>query len=216
MLTLICFAIVISSTASYADNPVPTKLRTIISCTLADRTRVTLKAESHGDDGDALFVDEGGKTQPAFLDMPDTEFVGDVALARCVGGTLVFALEYGPPYLKGLAIRRNPQTHRDERIYFAEKALPKWLYLGSQEMLVVIPNLGHETDKKYLVYHYVAGRGAAQREHGNGQATGVGTSAASCAAAMMFRPRIEWDRAQPTDGGAEAAVAVGCLKRKRA
>ncbi|WP_198360230.1 hypothetical protein [Burkholderia ubonensis] len=26
-------------------------------------------------------------------------------------------------------------------------------------MLVVIPNLGHETDKKYLVYHYVAGRG---------------------------------------------------------
>ncbi|AOK15811.1 MULTISPECIES: hypothetical protein [Burkholderia cepacia complex] len=70
-----------------------------------------------------------------------------------------FALEYGPPYLKGVAIRRNPQTHRDERIYFAEKALPKWLYLGSQEMLVVIPNIGHETDKKYLVYHYVAGRG---------------------------------------------------------
>ncbi|KVR05484.1 hypothetical protein WK09_27280 [Burkholderia ubonensis] len=159
MLTLICFAIVFSSAASYADNPVPTKLRTIISCTLADRTRVTLKAESHGDDGDALFVDEGGKTQPAFLDMPDTEFVGDVALARCVGGALVFALEYGPPYLKGVAIRRNPLTHRDERICFAEKALPKWLYLGSQEMLVVIPNLGHETDKKYLVYHYVAGRG---------------------------------------------------------
>ncbi|WP_198345561.1 hypothetical protein [Burkholderia ubonensis] len=57
-----------------------------------------------------------------------------------------------------MAIRQNPQTHTDERFYFAEKALPKWFYLGSQEMLVVIPNLGHETDKN-LVYHYVAGRG---------------------------------------------------------
>ncbi len=158
-LTLICLAITFSSTASYADNPVPTKLRTIISCTLADGTRATLKAESHGDDGDALFVDEGGKIQPAFLDMADAEFVGNVVLARCIGGTLVFALEYGPPYLKGVAIRRNPLTHGDERIYFAENALPKWLYLGNREMLVVIPDSGHETDKTYLVYHYVTGKG---------------------------------------------------------
>ncbi|MGV2293107.1 hypothetical protein AAHK20_30665 [Trinickia sp. YCB016] len=91
--------------------------------------------------------------------MPDTQFVGNVALARCVGGALVFALEYGPPYLKGVAIRRNPKTHADERIYFAEKALPRWLYLSNQEMLVVIPNEGHETDKKYLVYQYVSGKG---------------------------------------------------------
>ncbi|AJX17429.1 hypothetical protein BW23_950 [Burkholderia ubonensis MSMB22] len=38
----------------------------------------------------------------------------------------------------------------------SQRKRSKWLYLGSQEMLVVIPNLGHETDKKYLVYHYVA------------------------------------------------------------
>ncbi|WP_232454190.1 hypothetical protein [Burkholderia ubonensis] len=86
-LTLICLAITFSSTASYADNSVPMKLRTIISCKLADGTRATLKAESHGDDGDALFVDEGGKIQPAFLDMADAEFVGNVVLARCIGGT---------------------------------------------------------------------------------------------------------------------------------
>jgi hypothetical protein len=88
--------------------------------------------------------------------MRDTPFVGNVALARCVGGALVFALEQA---LKGVAIRRNPQTHADERIYFAEKALPGWLYLSNQKMLVVIPNEGHETDKKYLVYQYVSGNG---------------------------------------------------------
>ena len=158
-LALLYATTAISTNLTYADDTIPTKLRTIVSCPLADGTRVTLKSESHGDDGDALFVDEGGKTQPAFLDMPDTQFIGTVALARCVGRALVFALEYGPPYMKGVAIRRNPQTHADERIYFAEKALPKWLYLSNQEMLVVIPNEGHETDKKYLVYRYVSGKG---------------------------------------------------------
>lgn len=149
----------LSGTISRADESTPTKLRTLVSCKLADGTRAELKTESHGADGDALFVEEGGKTQPAFLDMPDTQFVGNVALSRCVGGVLVFALEYGPPYLKGVAIRRNPQTHADERIYFAEKALPRWLYLSKQEMLVVIPNEGNESDKKYLVYRFVAGKG---------------------------------------------------------
>jgi hypothetical protein len=158
-IAFLCAATAFSSGLAYADDAIPTKLRTVMSCPPADGTRATLKAEPHGDDGDALFVDEAGKTQPAFLDMPDTQFVGNVALARCVGGALVFALEYGPPYLKGVAIRRNPQTHADERIYFAEKALPKWLYLSNQEMLVVIPNEGHETDKKYLVYQYVSGKG---------------------------------------------------------
>ncbi|WP_242538972.1 hypothetical protein [Trinickia acidisoli] len=158
-------------------------MHTITSCVLADGTRATLKAESRGDDGDALFVDEGGKTQPAFLDMPDTQFVGHVALARCVGGVLIFALEYGPPYLKGVAIRRNPQTHADERIYFAEKSLPKWLYLSNQKMLVVIPNTGHETDKKYLVYQYVAGKGQPD------QSTATDKLPASTRVLLSVRPR---------------------------
>ncbi|MGV2293322.1 hypothetical protein AAHK20_31760, partial [Trinickia sp. YCB016] len=68
-LALLCAATAFSTNLTYADDTIPTKLRTIVSCPLADGTRATLKAESHGDDGDALFVDEGGKTQPAFLDM---------------------------------------------------------------------------------------------------------------------------------------------------
>jgi hypothetical protein len=134
-------------------------LRPVLSCVLEDGSRAKLETSSHGLDGDSLFVQVGGKTERAFLDMPRTDFVGHIALAKCVGKTLIFALNYGPPYLKGVAIRQNPVTHADERIYFAEKALPRWLYSGRKEMLVIIPNEGDETDKKYLVYRYEAGKG---------------------------------------------------------
>ncbi|WP_423391940.1 hypothetical protein [Burkholderia sp. LMG 21824] len=134
-------------------------LRSIVSCPLEGGSRITLMAKSRGVDGDSLFVQTKGKIERAFLDMPDTDFVGRIVLSRCVNKTLVFALDYGPPYLKGVAIRQNPKTHVEERIYFAEKSLPRWLYSGRQEMLVIIPNEGYETDKKYLVYRYVVGKG---------------------------------------------------------
>ena len=134
-------------------------LRQVLSCPLADGSCIALDARSHGLDGDALFVRRGHKTGRAFLDMPETDFVGRIALSRCVGKTLVFVLNYGSPYLKGVAIRLNPVTHVEERIYFAEKALPRWLYSGRREMWVIIPNEGGETDGKYLVYRYSGSKG---------------------------------------------------------
>ncbi|KVL17864.1 hypothetical protein IMT09_12190 [Burkholderia cepacia] len=134
-------------------------LRQVLSCPLADGSRIALEARSHGLDGDALFVRRGHKTGRAFLDMPETDFVGRIALSRCVGKTLVFVLNYGSPYLKGVAIRLNPVTHVEERIYFAEKALPRWLYSGRRAMWVIIPNEGGETDGKYLVYRYSGSKG---------------------------------------------------------
>lgn len=134
-------------------------LRQVLSCPLADGSRIALDARSHGLDGDALFVRRGRKTGRAFLDMPETDFVGRIALSRCVGKTLVFVLDYGSPYLKGVAIRLNPVTHVEERIYFAEKALPRWLYSRRGEMWVIIPNEGGETDGKYLVYRYSGSKG---------------------------------------------------------
>ncbi|WP_321799702.1 hypothetical protein [Burkholderia sp. BCC1988] len=135
------------------------QLRPILSCTLADGSTAILEARSHGLDGDELFVQIDDKIERAFLDMPDSDFVGRVVMSKCVGQTLVFALEYGSPYLKGVAIRVNPRTHANERIYFAEKALPRWLYSGDREMLVVMPNTDKGTDKRYIVYRYVAGKG---------------------------------------------------------
>ncbi|WP_374401701.1 hypothetical protein [Niveibacterium sp.] len=133
--------------------------RPILSCPMADGTRAILLAQSHGLDGKSLFLQIDGKTAPAFQDMPDTEFVGDVVLAKCADKTIVFALNYGPPYQKGIALRKNPVSHAEERLYFAEKALPRWLYTSDRDMLVVIPNEGFETDQKYLVYRFNAGQG---------------------------------------------------------
>lgn len=159
---ILALSLALVATAALSATPDPSDtgpLRPVLSCALEDGSRVTLEARSHGLDGDSLFVQVGGKTERAFLDMPRTDFVGHLALSKCVGKTLIFALNYGPPYLKGVAIRQNPETHAAERIYFAEKALPRWLYPGRKEMLVIVPNIGDETDKKYLVYRFVAGKG---------------------------------------------------------
>jgi hypothetical protein len=134
-------------------------LKPVLSCVFSDGTHAMLKAQSHDEEGDELFIDLGGKTNRAFLDMPDQAFVGQVKLAKCVDHVLVFALAYGPPYLKGEAIRSNPQSRAIERIYFAEKTLPRWLYASNTEMLLVIPNTGNETPKKYLIYRYETGKG---------------------------------------------------------
>ena len=139
-----------------------TPLRTILSCPLAGGDHATLKAAAHGftgEEGDDLFVKTGAKTERAFLDMPDADFHGSIVLAACVYNTLIFAIDYGPPYLKGAAIRRNPQTLAIERLYFSEKALPHWLFEDDTIMLVIIPNIGYETSKKYLVYKYSSGKG---------------------------------------------------------
>lgn len=136
--------------------------RTVLSCSLARGDDATLKAVAHGikgEEGNDFFVETRGKTERAFLDMPDVDFPGNIALAACIHNTLIFAINYGPPYLKGVAIRANPRTHTIERLYFAEKALPRWLFEDDMRMLVIVPNLGNETNKKYLIYEFVSGKG---------------------------------------------------------
>ncbi|GID03445.1 hypothetical protein [Pseudomonas sp. 008] len=133
-------------------------LQTILTCPLADRTQVSLLAETNAQ-GQRLFVKLDSKIQPAFSDIPDFDFFGEVFLAKCVSSSLIFAFAYGSPYLKGVVLHKNPVTHTVERIDFAEKALPRWLYLGREQVRLVIPNIGYEVSAKFLVYDYVAGRG---------------------------------------------------------
>lgn len=102
-----------------------------------------------------------GKVGKAFTDTPEYDLVGTVAFSTCVDHVLVFAIRYGPPYVKGVAVRHNPISHATERIDFAEKALPRWLYLSPTAMQLVIPNLGNEGSSKYLVYGLTAEHGQA-------------------------------------------------------
>lgn len=148
---------VVTMLPAFGEQPAP--LRVVLSCPLAGGGRATLKAISRGYEADELFVEINGKTERAFLDMPNDEFLGQVALSSCVHNTLIFALEYGPPYLKGVAIRSNLKTRTIEHLYFSEKALPRWLYLSDDLMQIIIPNVGFEVSKKYIVYEYISGKG---------------------------------------------------------
>lgn len=130
----------------------------VSSCQMVDGSRVSLLAES-SIGGKQLYLKVDGKTKKAFTDMPDTDFIGQVTLAKCVNNVLIFALNYGSPYIKGSAVRKNPINHATEQLNFAEKALPRWLYLSPTEMRLVIPNIGYEVSAKYLIYRFVVGKG---------------------------------------------------------
>jgi hypothetical protein len=134
-------------------------LKPVLACQLSAGQRVELLSEARGADGDALFLKFSGAPHKAFDDFPEAELVGAVVLAKCVDRVLVFGINYGPPYLKGGAIRANPTTRNIERIDFSEKAAPGWIYSGARDMLLVFPNLGHESARRFIVYRFVSASG---------------------------------------------------------
>lgn len=140
----------------YFTNPAHAASLTLVrSCHLVDGSQMTLLAEATAD-GNRLHLQINEHTEKAFTDMPDADFVGTIVLVACIDHSLVFAINYGSPYLKGAVVRKNPVSHRLERIDFAEKTLPRWLYVNSQEMQLIIPNIGYEVQSKYIVYQFSA------------------------------------------------------------
>lgn len=149
LLVLLC------SIASQASAAAPKVVR---SCRLEDGSQALLLA-SHSIDGKRLSLRVNRKLDAAFSDMPDVDFVGEVMLARCIHGALIYALNYGSPYIKGAVIRKRVGAKAIDRINFAEKALPRWLYLGRSDMRLVVPNIGYEISSRYLVYEFSAQEG---------------------------------------------------------
>jgi len=145
---------------------------TVISCKMTSGDRVILKnlqpignyayleidGKEYLADGDKPYIEINGKTSLAFDKDETYGIVTELVLTKCIQHTLIFALSIGSPYPRGFAIQQNSSTHQYERIYFAEKALPHWLYFKKDEWGVIIPNIGYETDKKYLVYVYKRGK----------------------------------------------------------
>lgn len=87
---------------------------------------------------------------------------GETVIANCLGNKeriLVVSGEFPSNYIRGLVLRFNQQTKQWDRIEFAERARPTRVYLSSTQMSVVIPNHGHETNKKYLIYTYMSSTG---------------------------------------------------------
>jgi hypothetical protein len=137
--------------------------KTIVTCKNGPQaTKVSLLAEK-SIEGNQLYLQFGDQKEKAFTDLPGTDFVGRIAMAKCVKGVLVFALDYGSPYIKGAAIRLRHSGHatiQRERIDFAEKTTPGWLYISNEQMKIVIRNTGVGATSKYFVYSSAPEKGA--------------------------------------------------------
>ena len=144
--------LLISATAAAAQP------KLLLACPQADGTQIKLMAEPVSG-GNRFYVEIDGRMDKAFTDMPDADFVGEIMLSRCIEHVLVFAIDYGPPYRKGIATRKRLAGAGVDRIDFAEKGLPRWLYVNPRDLMLVIPNLGHEVASPFLLYKFAADSG---------------------------------------------------------
>ena len=111
--------------------------------------RVPATANTH-----TYYVRQHGALWP-FFDEPESSR-GESVRTECAGRkrhALVVSGEFTANALQGFVLTYNSADNKTDRLDFAERSPPEWLYLGAQEVIVVIPTFGHgETNKKYVAY----------------------------------------------------------------
>lgn len=117
-------------------------------------------AETH-----IYYLRQGGKRSPLFGDPEQSR--GSSVIAECAGKkvrALVVSGEFTANALQGFVMTYSPRSRAPERLDFAEKSRPQWLYLGAHEIIAVIPTWGYgEPNAKYVAYHHVVGRTGADQ-----------------------------------------------------
>ncbi|MQA20323.1 hypothetical protein [Rugamonas rivuli] len=128
-------------------------------------TRLAITRDSRIADTHVYYLQEGKKRSPVF-GTPD-QSRGSAVHAACVGKkvrALVVSGEFTANALQGFVITHRPGSATPERLDFAEKSRPQWLYLSPHEVIAVIPTLGYgETNAKYVAYHHIVGEPGADR-----------------------------------------------------
>lgn len=108
------------------------------------------------------YLRQHGKQKPFFRRKDSSR--GEAVQVSCVGKkarALVVTGEFNANALQGFVLSWNPELGRIERLDFAEKSRPAWLYLRPTETIVVVPTYGNgETDKKFVVYRHSFGSAA--------------------------------------------------------
>lgn len=136
-----------------------------LSCALgADRSHPAEILRAHPLAGThRYYLRQSGARVPVFgADAEESR--GGAVSAQCAGHAervLLLSGEFSSNYIKGFALRYNTRAGAWERIDFAERARPSRVYLDDREMLLVIPNAGHEGGKKYIVYRTLSDEGQA-------------------------------------------------------
>jgi hypothetical protein len=111
------------------------------------------------------YLRRGADRTPFFNDADQSR--GSSVRVECVGkGTraLLVSGEFTANFLQGFVLNLAPGSNSPERLDFAEKSRPQWIYLDSHEIIVVIPTHGlGETNARYVAYHHAIGLADADR-----------------------------------------------------
>ena len=136
----------------------------VTTCDLGGKasSRVDVVRDSKIADTYVYYLRQKGSKRPFFEDKDSSR--GSSVQIACVGSharALVVTGEFTANALQGFVLSRNPKNAVVERLDFAEKNRPAWLYLSPSETDVVIPTHGYgETNKKFVVYRQFVGSGA--------------------------------------------------------
>lgn len=151
-----CFLLALTSSTSFAAELVK-------ACDVG--VPLAIVRDSKIADTHIYYLQQGGKRAPVLGD-PDQSRGSDV-IAECVGKNtraLVVSGEFTANAVQGFVITRPPGSSTPERLDFAEKSRPQWLYLSKHEIIAVVPTLGYgETNAKYVTYRHTIGLPGADR-----------------------------------------------------
>lgn len=107
-------------------------------------------------DGDTPYITFDNIIVSAFFNLDIVS--GEIILSKCINNSLIFALDYGSPYIKGCLITKlKPRTkleYEPEGFCFAERYIPESVWFGKSNTLVLIKNTEGvgEWQGRYIVY----------------------------------------------------------------
>ncbi|HGB3219766.1 TPA: hypothetical protein ACIVAW_004695, partial [Salmonella enterica subsp. enterica serovar Javiana] len=110
-------------------------------CKLEDGNRVKL-ISLRTVDGSTPYLIFDNVIVSAFLD--GTIYSGDIILSKCIHHSLIFALNYGAPYMKGCLITgvsvSAERKYQPNGFCFAERNIPESVWFGEEHTLIIIKN----------------------------------------------------------------------------
>lgn len=136
----------------------------VTSCDVGGKTnsRVDVVRDSPIADTHVYYLRQNGRKRPFFEDKDSSR--GSSVEVACVGRktrALLVTGEFTSNFLQGFVLSLNPKSRVVERLDFAEKNRPAWLYLTPSETTIVIPTHGYgETNKRFVVYRHFVGSAA--------------------------------------------------------
>ncbi|EDY6712571.1 hypothetical protein GPA65_003036, partial [Salmonella enterica] len=116
-------------------------IKNIKDCKLEDGNRVKL-ISLRTVDGSTPYLIFDNVIVSAFLD--GTIYSGDIILSKCIHHSLIFALNYGAPYMKGCLITgvsvSAERKYQPNGFCFTERNIPESVWFGEEHTLIIIKN----------------------------------------------------------------------------